>query len=154
MTVSRIFLACAALAMLAALVGGSAHAEAKTTWVELNGQRFHVEIADTEAARAQGLMQRTQLDADAGMLFIFPDEQVRAFWMKNTLIPLDILYFDARHRLVSAQLEAQPCVSARCPGYASRGPARYVLEIKGGRAKSLDLKQGDRLHVDAAPGSD
>lgn len=153
MPLSRI-LACAALAIVGALALGAAHAEAKTTWVELNGQRFHVEIADTEAARAQGLMQRTHLDADAGMLFVFPDEQVRAFWMKNTLIPLDILYFDAQHRLVSAQLEAQPCVDARCPGYASRGPARYVLEINGGRSSTLNLKRGDRLHVDVGQASD
>lgn len=146
MPLLRYLLTCAAL-VVAAFAVGSAHAKAETTWVELNGQRFHVEIADTEAARAQGLMQRAQLDADAGMLFIFPDEQVRAFWMKNTLIPLDILYFDDRHRLVSAQLEAPPCVQARCPGYASRGPARYVLEINGGRSQSLDLKPGDRLQI-------
>lgn len=139
----------AALALATAGLASLAHAARDSAWVELKGQRFQVEIADTDAARAQGLMQRTHLDDDAGMLFIFPDEQVRAFWMKNTLIPLDILYFDGAGELVSARLGAPPCTTVRCPGYASRGPARYVLELNGGRASALDLQPGDRLHIHA-----
>ena len=69
-------------------------AAAGKPWVELRGERFSVEIADDEAERNRGLMFRDQMAADAGMLFLYDAEQPLAFWMKNTRIPLDILYFD------------------------------------------------------------
>lgn len=114
-------------------------------WVELRGQRFIVEIADDDASRARGLMFRNELAPDRGMLFIFEREQPQAFWMRNTYIPLDILYFDAQRRLVSMSQRTPPCRSQQCPSYPSKGAARYTLEIAAGRASELGVKTGDEL---------
>ena len=80
------------------------------------------------------------------MLFIFAGESSRSFWMKNTKIPLDIIYFDRNLELVSVS-NAKPCRTAQCRGYPSAGPAMYVLELNAGLAQELDLAEGDRLEV-------
>lgn len=82
---------------------------------------------------------------DQGMLFVFPREQPLAFWMKNTLIPLDILYFDAQLRLVSVARNVPPCKSAVCPSYPSAGPGQYTLELNAGVAETLGVRRGDAL---------
>lgn len=120
--------------------------------VELGGERFSVEIADSDETRARGLMFRDSLAADRGMLFVFGREAMRAFWMKNTRIPLDILYFDADLELVSMQQSVPPCGAApRCPSYPSAAPAQYVLELRAGTARRLGVKTGDRLQVFGVP---
>ena len=126
----------------------SAWAQAGQQAVELGGQRFTVEVAQTDASRSYGLMFREQMDTKHGMLFIFPDSAPRAFWMKNTRIALDILYFDAERRLVSAQLATPPCTRDPCPSYPSRGAAKYVLELNAGVARGLNLKPGDVLTIE------
>ena len=89
------------------------------------------------------------MPAENGMLFIFDDEDIRTFWMKNTYIALDILYFDSDKRLVSAQLGVPPCGDQqRCPLYPSAGPARYVLELNAGEADGMALKPGDPLKIE------
>lgn len=103
---------------------------------------FQVEIADDEAEREHGLMYRTALAPDRGMLFIFEDAAPRAFWMKNTYIPLDILYIGADGRIVSIAANAEPFNETPIP---SNGPALAVLELYGGRAAQLGLKPGDRV---------
>lgn len=115
--------------------------------VELKGQRYSVEIAEDDATRAQGLMDRTTMAADHGMLFVFQDDAPRAFWMKNTKIPLDMLFFDAQRRLVSVQRDVQPCLADPCRGYSSGAPARYVLELNAGEAAKLGLHPGDELQI-------
>ncbi|MEW9625580.1 DUF192 domain-containing protein [Rhodanobacter geophilus] len=121
--------------------------------VILHGQRFTAELATHEAAREHGLMARTTLAPDHGMLFVFPDTAPRGFWMKNTLIPLDILYFDAERKLVSAQLDVPPCKAAPCPVYPSAGPARYVLELSAGTARRIGVRDGDTLTIDGRLGT-
>lgn len=116
--------------------------------VELKGERFSVELATTGEAQALGLMFREELPDDRGMLFIFPVEAMRSFWMKNTRIPLDIFYFDRELRLVSVAENARPCRTPRCPGYPSAGPAMYVLELNAGKAAELGVQKGDRLELD------
>lgn len=113
--------------------------------VELKGQRFKVELALTREEQTRGLMFREHLADDQGMLFIFPGEAPRSFWMKNMRIPLDIFYFDGDLRLVSVAHNARPCVAAPCPGYPSAGPARYVLELNAGKAAELEVRPGDVL---------
>jgi len=115
--------------------------------VELKGQRFDVEIADTEPARERGLMFRESMPADHGMLFLFDDNAVRTFWMKNCRMPLDILYFDEKYKLVSVQQRVPACRSEPCPVYPSEGAAKYVLELNAGVADKLDVKPGDAIKL-------
>ena len=85
-------------------------------WVEVGGERFRVEIADDDAERARGLMFRDRLEDGTGMLFIHEAEAPQAYWMKNTRIPLDILYFDDARKLVTQQRNVPPCSGGnRCP---------------------------------------
>jgi uncharacterized membrane protein (UPF0127 family) len=113
------------------------------SWVELGGHRYSVEVADDEEERARGLMFRDQLAADHGMLFIHETEEPQSYWMKNTRIPLDILYFDNARKLVSQRREVPPCtLGDACPAYPSDAPARYVLELNAGEAARLGLTNG------------
>jgi uncharacterized protein len=140
--------ALAACALLASLPGCACDGG---PWVELRGERFCVEIADDDAERSRGLMFRDAMAPEHGMLFLFERPEPRAFWMMNTRIPLDILYFDDDLRLVSASERVPPCrSSSRCPSYPSDGPARYVLELNAGLAARLGVAPGDELRL--APG--
>lgn len=138
---------CLALTTLLLL---SASACARTPWVELDGHRYSIEIADEEAERQRGLMFRDQMASDHGMLFIHDDEEPVAYWMKNTHIPLDILYFDHVLKLVSQQRDVPPCTAGNaCPSYPSNAAALYVLELNAGQAAKIGLKDGDTLKVDS-----
>lgn len=115
-------------------------------WVELNGKRYAVEVADDDAERARGLMFRDSLPAERGMLFIHDAEEPQAYWMKNTRIPLDILYFDGARKLVSQQRDVPACtLGDGCPPYPSAAPARYVLELNAGQAEAMGLQDGAEL---------
>jgi uncharacterized membrane protein (UPF0127 family) len=118
--------------------------------VELKGQKFSVDLSETQEKQALGLMFRDSMPQDHGMLFIFPRESPRSFWMKNTRISLDILYFDGQLALVSMSENTLPCRTQQCPAYPSSGPARYVLELNAGKAAELGVKPGDvlTLHLD------
>jgi uncharacterized protein len=136
----------------AAFLGSGCAQLSDRPMVEINGKRYAVEIADTPDSRERGLMFRQEMPAEKGMLFIFEDEEVRSFWMKNTYIPLDILYFDEGRRLVSAQLDVPPCgEQERCPPYPSAGPSKYVLELNAGESNNLNLKPGDLLRIEGVP---
>ena len=105
-----------------------------------------VEIADDDAERAQGLMFRDSMPEGRGMLFIHDTEEPQAYWMKNTRIPLDILYFDSARRLVAQQRDVPACtLGDACPPYPSNAPARYVLELNAGEAARLKLENGAEL---------
>ena len=116
----------------------------------LNGERFTVELAETREKQALGLMFRDSMPDGHGMLFVFPGEGKRSFWMKNTRIALDIFYFDQNLALVSVAEHATPCRTRQCPSYPSEGPAKYVLELNAGKASELNVKAGDllELHLD------
>jgi uncharacterized membrane protein (UPF0127 family) len=116
-------------------------------YVEIHGHRYTVEIAEDDASRAHGLMDRTEMPEDHGMLFVFQDEAMRGFWMKNTKIPLDMLFFDANRKLISVQHRVPPCVADPCPAYSSGAPAQYVLELNAGQAEKLGVTSGDELIV-------
>ena len=140
MAIARILLLSFALLSSGCAAGGD--------WVELGGQRYAVEVARTDAERERGLMFRDELPSGHGMLFIHPRLEPQAYWMKNTHIPLDILYFDDGHRLVSQQRDVPPCsLGDACPPYPSDAPARYVLELNAGEAARLGLHDGDELRV-------
>ena len=103
---------------------------------------FEVEFVDDDAGRMQGLMYRKSLAPNRGMLFDFKTERPLSFWMKNTLIPLDIIYIRADGRILSIARNTVPLSEAPVP---SGGPARAVLEIPGGRAAQLGILPGDRV---------
>src|SRR3989344_3844205 len=90
--------------------------------------KVNVEIADDNNERMNGLMFRKNLDKDSGMLFVFDDEKNQTFWMKNTLIPLDVIFIGKDMKIVDIK-HATPCNEDPCKLYKSSGPARYVLEV-------------------------
>jgi uncharacterized membrane protein (UPF0127 family) len=113
-----------------------------------DGHVVHVEIANNDELRAQGLMYRDQLAPGDGMLFFFPSDGYYPFWMKNTRIPLDIIWIDANRGVVDVKFEVPPCRADPCPNYPPKGDARYVLEVAGGVAKQHGLKAGDVLRFE------
>ncbi len=98
------------------------------SYVEIEGKKFNVEIAETSKEKQQGLMFREELCNDCGMLFIFSNENIRGSWMKNTLIPLDMLFINANLEIVDIK-HADPCVTEKCESYTGRDKAMYVLEV-------------------------
>jgi len=145
MLLRRIFLALA-LAALVGLVPRPVPAAATGALViETAGgpHKFQVELATTDAEKAEGLMYRRELAPDAGMLFdMGPGEHEATFWMKNTYIPLDMLFIRADGRIRNIAERAVPQSLATI---ASDGPVRAVLEINGGTVARLGIKPGDKV---------
>lgn len=105
---------------------------------------IQAEIASTPSARALGLMYRKKMAETEGMLFIFPDEQIRSFWMKNTYISLDIIYLNANFEIISIVDNATPFSESPL---SSNQPAQYVIEINAGLAKKWGLINGTKAKV-------
>lgn len=139
------------LAAALLLVGGC-NAVASLNKVTLRGETFTVELATDAPSREHGLMMRASLPSDHGMLFVFPRSGPQGFWMKNTLIPLDILYFNDQRQLVSVQRDVPPCKADPCPTYPSAAPARYVLELAAGTAARIGVRAGDELQLEGSVG--
>ena len=112
--------------------------------MKILGETVLVELALDSTSQAQGLMFREEMPEDRGMLFMFPEMRPLAFWMKNTLIPLDIIYIDNNGEVVHI-VTAKPCKVKNCPSYPSASPAQYVLELNGGEAQRRGLKVGDNI---------
>lgn len=113
-----------------------------------DGFVVRVEIANDDELRAQGLMYRDQLLPGTGMLFFFPQDGHYPFWMKNTRIPLDIIWIDSSQRVAHAKFDVPPCTTQDCPSYPPNVTARYVLEVAGGVARAHNLKAGDQLRFE------
>ena len=116
-----------------------------------DGTIVHAEVADTEAARQRGLMFRETLARASGMLFVFDRPGSYAFWMKNTLIPLDLVWLDGTGRVVSLAVDVPPCKADPCPSYPPGAEARYVLEVASGFTTNRHLQIGDRLMLEGLP---
>ncbi|TDT47219.1 hypothetical protein CLV90_1292 [Maribacter spongiicola] len=104
--------------------------------------KFNIEFAETDYETQTGLMYRKGMDSNQGMLFIFPDERMHSFYMKNTEFPLDIIYIKEDLKIASFQENAQPLNES---GLTSQVPIKYVLEINGGLAQELGLSIGDSI---------
>jgi uncharacterized protein len=111
------------------------------------GQVIHAEIASTQAQVERGLMFRSSMAQDRGMLFLFSKEEALTFWMFQTLIPLDMIWMDSNKRIVEIAENAQPCKteSAQCPQYGGHEPALFVLELNAGSVAKYHLKTGDAI---------
>ncbi|MCX6560318.1 MAG: DUF192 domain-containing protein [Candidatus Aminicenantes bacterium] len=110
-----------------------------------DGRSITAELAATEAQRARGLMGRPRIGPDQGMLFVFDTEGIHSFWMKNTLVALDMVWLDRDHRIVHIAADVQPCPRDPCPSTTPARPGLYVLELKAGIAAEFKLKLFDRL---------
>jgi uncharacterized membrane protein (UPF0127 family) len=105
---------------------------------------LRVELADTDSARQLGLMYRKEMEEKVGMFFIFPNEEPRAFWMKNTFLELDMLFFDTKKQLVSIVKRATPLTETK---RESTQAAQYVLEVVGGSADKWGVSPGYRFEL-------
>jgi uncharacterized protein len=106
-----------------------------------------VEVADDRRERARGLMGRSELASDAGMVFLFPEATRGAFWMKNTLIPLSIAFYDEEGRILRI-LDMEPCRRAPCPLYDPEVEYRGALEVIQGAFARWNVRVGDRVRLE------
>jgi uncharacterized membrane protein (UPF0127 family) len=150
--------ACALAALLVAACKSAGHpapassspSSAPTVVVQADGRSvpFRVEVALTPEEHARGLMYRSHLDPDAGMLFVFDEPRVQRFWMKNTLIPLDMIFIGPDRRIAGVVENAAPETETE-----RMVPARslYVLEIGGGLSARLDIHAGELVEMHGIP---
>jgi len=106
-----------------------------------------VDIVDKAPERTKGLMFKEALPAGSGMFFVFDGEDQLSFWMKNTLIPLDMIFFDKDYKVVEIVKNAVPCKKDPCKAYPSDRPAKYVLEVNAGTSDNIGLKEGDKAEL-------
>jgi uncharacterized membrane protein (UPF0127 family) len=120
--------------------------------VMISGQEiswYWVETARNDLEWTEGLMNRSKLAADRGMLFLFPSDEIRTFWMKSTLIPLDILFLDQNKKVISIVNHANPCLDptgTTCERYVSTLPAKYVLELKADQSIERQILVGSQAY--------
>jgi len=108
---------------------------------------FTVDLAVSFEDKKTGLMFRDSLEADKGMLFVYDKEGIYSFWMKNTKIPLDIIWIDEKNEVVYINLNTQPCNEENCPTITPDRNAKYVLEINAGMAGKIGLEIGDKMDL-------
>jgi len=127
--------------------------------VTINGETFCMELAIDDDARTQGLMFRTSIEEHGGMLFVFPDVQIRSFWMKNCETDMDLIFLDATGRIVAAHemvmdepwnrnRETEGAYERRLQRYTSRLRAQYALEFAPGTLDRLGIGPGDKIELD------
>jgi uncharacterized protein len=112
--------------------------------------QVEAEIASTDETRSKGLMFRDSMPDDAGMLFVFPEMDRQTFWMKNTLIPLDLIWLNERKEIVYF-VTAPPCEEDPCVTYEPMQKTKYVLELNGGFLKKHNIPLGTRLEFSLPP---
>jgi len=109
----------------------------------INGVDYSIEVAKTSMQRSQGLMFRTNLGIREGMLFVYPRAGNHRIWMKNTLIPLSVIWLDANQTVIGVKT-LTPCSRDPCPSYGVLDPAKYIIELS---SEAHDIKNGDRLEA-------
>jgi len=112
-----------------------------------SGAVYAVEVARTPDEQQQGLMYRESLPPKTGMIFVFPDSAPHHFWMKNTMIPLDIVWLDQNGKVIFVSARTPPCRSDPCPTYGPDAPAPTVLEIAGGMAEKEGVRPGTTVEI-------
>lgn len=128
---------------------GTASSDAGTLRIVLpDKSAIAIEVASDDATREQGLMYRDHLDDDRGMIFLFPQAGEYPFWMKNTLIPLDMIWIDREHRIVHIAHDVPPCKTDPCTSYPPHAQALSVLELAAGVAAKHHLAEGSVLRFE------
>ena len=139
--------------LLAPILLAAAPAHPWATAVLGDGTSFTLEVADTEATRERGFMER-EVGPRQGMLFVFDQPGRHSFWMKNCRVSLDILWLDASFRIVHLAAAQPPCpAEGDCPSIVPMRPAHYALEFASGTARAHGLKPGTRVDVLRSDGS-
>jgi len=111
---------------------------------QIGSQTYHLEVAQSDSARAKGLSGRTKLGDDAGMLFVFETDDYHSFWMKDTLIPLEIIWLDTDFKVVDVkEMAVEEDPAHPTTSYTPKHPARYAIEINPG----VDIKIGDKIDL-------
>lgn len=118
----------------------------KQSYVEINDIIIEVEVLKISEERKKGLMYRDKLGENKGMFFIFEEEGRKSFWMKNTLIPLDIIFINSDKEIVDITT-MQPCESDLCESYVSIEPALYVLEVNAGFSDNFNISKGNKINI-------
>jgi len=131
--------------ILAAAARGQEPVTSTVPLILPDGKTLQVEVARTEEKRSLGLMFRTALAEDHGMLFVFEQPGLHRFWMKNTLIPLDMVWMDDRKRIVHIEYQVPPCKLDPCPVYGPPADSLFVLEVISGVASREKLRLGQTL---------
>lgn len=109
----------------------------------IHDSEFVVEVAVTEEEKMTGLMFRKSIPEDYGMLFVYGNEELRAMWMKNTLISLDLIFLDGNKEVIDIIKNVPPCRMDPCKTYLSKQKAKYVLELSAGVSDRIKLRIGD-----------
>ena len=117
--------------------------------LSIGHHQFQVKLAITDEEHAHGLKQVKLLRDNQGMLFVYPESRLFSFWMKDTLIALDILFFDENGRLLEIIKNSPPCKQSPCIKYSNQHAAQFVLELAAGVSDKLNLKPGDVFHLDS-----
>jgi uncharacterized membrane protein (UPF0127 family) len=130
--------------------GASAPRATPAVTVDAGGRKvvFHVELAVSPEEQGRGLMYRTELAPDAGMLFVFDESRIQTFWMKNTLIPLDMIFIASDRRIAGIVENAEPQTLTERRVAA---PSQYVLEIGGGLSQRLGIRAGQAVEFSSVP---
>lgn len=119
-----------------------------TVNININNETLKLYIADTKQKRSNGLMYISKLFENEGMIFLFEETKVHPFWMKNTLIPLDIIWINQDNVIVDIKREVQPCLNSQvCPYQYPSEESNYVIELVANKAESLDLNIGDTIEL-------
>lgn len=131
-----------------------------TEKVVIAGEEYQLEVAQDEATRTKGLMGRTEIASDGGMLFIFPTSQVRSFWMGNCVVDIDIMFLDANGRITAIHTmktedpqrddESESAYQGRMPGYSSVYATQFAIELRAGSIQRLGVDVDDKIELDLA----
>jgi len=113
--------------------------------LETSSEKIKLEVAKTDSQRAYGLMNRTYLDSNSGMIFVFEKEQALTFWMKNTLIPLDIIYLDQNYIVTKIYTDTKTNQTVEV--YPSKNLSKFAIELNAGSVDRFNIKEGDKLDV-------
>ena len=138
--------------------GCTSRTQATSAVVDIGGETFNLELILDERSRANGMMNRTSIPVDGGMLFVFTDSSERSFWMKNCLVDIDLIFLDSRGTIIALhEMPLEPPQGAgesdwsyegRLAKYWSRGPCRFAIELAAGSIRRLKLRVNDRIKLD------
>ncbi len=109
----------------------------------INSACFKVKVAKTAEEKRKGLMFKTTLPADSGMIFVYDKEGTYPIWMKNTLIPLDVIWIDKDNKIIDIKSNLPPCKTENCEVFKHKGKAKYILELNAGVVDENNIKVGD-----------